>query len=306
MDYKNVDNSHVAPKKENICAVVVTFFPDRSFVERVNTIRGLVASLVIVDNSTGENLWPALAELPSSSMIKIIQNKKNLGVATAFNLGVREAKQKKYHWVLLLDQDSSPIPSVIDTFTGIYKEVHDESRLGIIGSKFVDYETSVSVEKSSGWERKTSVITSGSLISMSVFDDIGYFMDDLFIDLVDHEYCLRMKGSGYLIAQTKHPVMKHSIGSFSLHKLICRTFRASNHSVGRHYYMVRNYIVIFRKYILLSPFFVVFLLYVRIRELLLVILFEEKKLLKLRAMALGLWHGCRGRLGKFDSPLGEL
>src|SRR5229473_1145312 len=80
----------VGPKKENICAVLVTYHPDARFAERLNKIREQVSATVIVDNTPDPTLVSSLQHL-SSTEIEIIQNHENLGIGTALNQGFARA-----------------------------------------------------------------------------------------------------------------------------------------------------------------------------------------------------------------------
>lgn len=43
------------------------------------------------------------------------------------------------------------------------------------------------------------IITSGALCRTSIFDEVGYFLNEYFIDYVDNEFCLRLLISGYRV-----------------------------------------------------------------------------------------------------------
>jgi rhamnosyltransferase len=43
------------------------------------------------------------------------------------------------------------------------------------------------------------VITSGSFIPISIFNDVGFMREELFIDFVDIDWCLRARAKGYEI-----------------------------------------------------------------------------------------------------------
>jgi len=49
---------------------------------------------------------------------------------------------------------------------------------------------------------------------------IGVFREEFFIDRVDFEYCLRAKARGYCVIRTRKPLMSHTIGTPTAHRLL--------------------------------------------------------------------------------------
>jgi rhamnosyltransferase len=73
--------------------------------------------------------------------------------------------------------------------------------------------------------------------SISVLDDVGDMADDLFIDLVDLEWCWRAKKIGYQIYMSGTAILPHQIG-VSVKKVMNRSFLVA--APIRHYYVYRN------------------------------------------------------------------
>ena len=87
------------------------------------------------------------------------------------------------------------------------------------------------------------VITSGSFIPMSVFDDVGPMREELFIDFVDIEWCLRARAKGYEIVSFPKVEIAHHLGDSSV------SFMGNNypiHSPLRMYYYFRNAMYLYR------------------------------------------------------------
>src|SRR5580698_4811606 len=93
------------PRKENICAIVVTYFPDTHIGERLDRIRGQVGKTISIDN-TGDPYLGDVSPLMNSADIEIIRNKQNAGVGAALNQGVSSVMQLCYEWAITFDQDS--------------------------------------------------------------------------------------------------------------------------------------------------------------------------------------------------------
>src|SRR5690606_2060660 len=82
------------------------------------------------------------------------------------------------------------------------------------------------------------LITSGSILNLKASSKIGAFDEDLFIDLVDLEYCYRASLKGYSTIAFANIPMEHSLGKTESVRSI-KTARKSNrilHSPIRLYY----------------------------------------------------------------------
>src|ERR1700690_808182 len=102
----------VEPARENICAIVVTYFPDAHFGERLDKIKQQVAHTVIVDN-TGEANPSVLLQTLDCTDAEIIRNKENFGIGEALNQGMARAIQLGFPWTITFDQDSWVRPGLI-------------------------------------------------------------------------------------------------------------------------------------------------------------------------------------------------
>jgi len=291
---------------KDICAVVVTYFPDSNFPERIRKIAEQVGKVIIVDNGSDIETIEVLNKLSLQSKVQSILNSENLGVATALNQGARWAQENSFRWALLLDQDTVPEKTMTEELLAVYTDFPHKEKLAIVGSNYYSAYNHRPLYSSmdSGfcsWVEKKTVITSGSLLSLWTFDTIGPFRDEFFIDFVDIEYCLRARAKGYYVIITSKPIMEHRLGEAEMHRLLWRKTGTSNHSALRRYYMTRNHILLAKEYILSDPSWVLVTLYSRIKSIILLISFEKDRGTKLRNVILGIWHGILGKIGKYES-----
>jgi len=142
------------------------------------------------------------------------------------------------------------------------------------------------------------VITSGNLIKLSIFDSVGYFCEELFIDYVDIEYCLRCVTQGYKILEAKDAFLIHEIGFPTRHKLLWKRPATSNHSALRRYYMARNAVYVYRKYLFKKPAWVIANARALAKTFAVIFFFEDGRTEKLRAFVLGILDGLFNRMGK--------
>jgi rhamnosyltransferase len=287
----------------NVCAILVTYHPDAEFPERLRGIGGQVAAVVIVDNGSGDAELRMLQEIAADPAITLISNSANLGIARALNIGIQRAATLKFRWVLLFDQDSVVDGDMVETLCAAADSFCDEGRLAIVGSnyRYRHGEPSEPVKsqlRGEQWEEVEWVITSGSLLSLAAYADIGPFREEFFIDYVDIDYCIRARAHGYRIIKTRRQVMSHSIGQPTQHDLLWMKKSTTNHSADRRYYMARNDTVMLREhgnYRIGGWALKSFLR--RVRSCKRILLYEQAKLPKIGAVCQGWWDGVRGRMG---------
>ena len=132
-----------------------------------------------------------------------------------------------------------------------------------------------------------TALSSGSLINVKAYDAVGGFLEKLFIDEVDFEFCWHIRSLGYHIYQLNNVVMQHQLGDTKEYKLFGRhLFYVMNEKPIRHYYMQRNQLYVRNQYANIYPeikptFWGTFMCLVKI------VLFEKNVLKKLKARYLG-------------------
>lgn len=226
---------------EDLSATVVFYNPDNSAFDNIKSYLEYVNLLIIVDNSEYPTIYPD--SLIGESKIQIINNKGNLGIATALNIGARMSIQNGYFWMLTMDQDSNFDKIEAEKYFSLFRSEKQEA-LGILSPSQLDV--------SEGTEQPLIVMTSGNIINLKSYQQIGGFCDKLFIDEVDHDYCLRTVLAKFDIKQA--PIkMNHSLGSYTTFTAFGKKLVISTHSPIRLYYIVRNNLYMFEKYGKLFP-----------------------------------------------------
>jgi len=290
----------------NCCAVVTTFNPDEGLSSRIDRIINQVNEVVIIDNHSNDSALSMLSDIASKKGLHIIYNNANLGIATALNQGMRWAIEKNYRYVVMLDQDSVIDADMVQKLYECYEKLSIKERIAIIGPNSIDPVSKIERlevglrDKQPFVERKT-VITSGSFMSLRTFQEIGPFRDEFFIDLVDIEYCLRARAKGFKIMYLTKPVMQHSIGATTIHKLPWGATETSNHPSIRRYYMARNHVVLAKEYLFIDPAWTVKSLYSQVRSIILMCLFEHHRLSKMKYTALGIVDGLRSNFNRISA-----
>lgn len=141
-----------------------------------------------------------------------------------------------------------------------------------------------------------TTMTSGSMVSMAAIRKLGFFDESLYMDAVDIEFCLRARREGMLILQSP-AVLLHSLGQTSYYRLFGLRFGVTNHAANRRYYMTRNRLRLLMRYAADWSW-----TWRESRTMLLdvakIVLAEDNKWRKFRAIAAGIADACRGKVGK--------
>jgi rhamnosyltransferase len=287
---------------EPVCAVLVTYHPCAHMLENISKVLAQVQGLAVVDNGSDVEEVAALRLASRTAGFHLIENEENLGVADALNQGVRWAKRKGYPWVVLFDQDSKITDGFISQMRAVWLSHPDRERVVSLHPKYVDPETGVEPAVRRTRDGNPLVaLTSGALMPVWIFDKIGEFASEYFIDCVDLEYCLRIRAAGYLIADTSRALLLHKAGSANKTlTFLGLSFRPTHHSASRRYYISRNRIAMYRKYVFVFPLWTLQSAGEYLRETVKCFLGERDRAHKFRNFLLGTWDGLTGRMGKRD------
>ena len=284
---------------ESVCAVIVTYHPSGAMLEIVPRVLAQVDGLVVIDNGSNADEIALLHAAQQSLAFRLIENGENLGIAEALNQGVRWAKSKEFRWVVLFDQDSRISEGFMDHMFAAWRAHPDRERVGSVHSRHIAPETGREV-----WVPRTPdgspilPMTAGSLMPVWIFDKIGWFASEYFIDVVDWEYSFRTRAAGFLVADARDATLFHTPGNPIETALLGHTFRPSHHSAMRRYYLSRNRIVFYRKYFWAFPGWIVSTAYHQFRGTVVCLLFEQNRARKLRNMLLGVWDALSGKMGR--------
>lgn len=244
--------------------------------------------------------------LPADIGCYVLELGDNLGIATAQNLGVKHVRAAGAEAIMFFDQDSvistdlvsvllQPIlagqakmtaPVFYDERKGFFYPVVTLSRRGrIVKHPF---------EQITDNFYSNIVISSGHTVLTDVFDTVGCFADEFFIDYVDTEWCLRAANMGILTHICKNAVMQHSIGDDVID---LKWIKAPVHSPYRRYYRIRNAFLLFGKPHIHKRLALRETLFAIAHNLILICCCSGKKDY-FKFMLLGIFDGIRRRSGK--------
>lgn len=226
-------------RKLNVVAGIVTFNPDLTRLrENIESAMGQVDRMVIVDN--GSSNMDAVSQLAAGfPRLEIIANRGNDGIAMALNRIMGWASAVGAGWALLLDQDSV----CADGMVGILRGSASEG-VAVVAPGIVDRNRPETTPQTVGPAEVDYCITSGAIYSVAAWKSVGGYDEEMFIDFVDFDYCLRLKTSGHRIVRDPLAILLHEIGHITKHG----PFTAYHHSAFRLGHMSRDMLYYAKKH----------------------------------------------------------
>jgi rhamnosyltransferase len=286
-----------------VAGVVVFFNPHFEVWHNILSYLDEIDFLFVVDNS----------EIYNSELIKILQchkrieyinNFKNLGVAYALNLGAHRAIEGGYQWLLMMDQDSRFPQGGVGQMVEFVK-VYDNGYLGILSPRHnFGVENIVKNDEYCFCGKfrikyRLVTMTSGNFLNLNIYSKVGPFEEKLFIDYIDHEYCLRLNSLGYKVIEVCDNVLYHKLGDIRRKNFFIR-FYTTNHNYIRRYYITRNRLYVLGIYKNQFREFCQEDYKYQIKEWIKILLGESDKIQKITSIIRGIVDYKRDKFGKYD------
>jgi rhamnosyltransferase len=277
--------------KRKICAVVVSYNGNEKLFRTVSELSKNVDYVYVVDNGSDESSILILDKIDNLfNNVKVEKLYENKGIGHALNLGISKAKELGYIWLLTMDQDSLIDKNMIHEFIVAIKKHPNIYSLtpNIIVNNLKSTVKDSSVEYA---------ITSGNLVNLTVFDTIGKYNEDLFIDCVDFDFSLRLRKLGFKILRVSKASMEHELGEpKDIPKIILKFYTIHSHI--RRYYMARNLLYMIKNYLFSFPIFVIKLTIMQFVILMFVPFYDKEPRKSIYYIFLGIKHFFMNKFGK--------
>jgi rhamnosyltransferase len=278
---------------DSIGIVTVFFNPSDAAVESFVNLAGIYEQVVIANNGMSPQ---QLARLRVTPRLIVVGDGSNKGLAKGLNQAIEalfDLRQIKY--IFMLDQDSLPTIDLAEKLTHSFVRLSESARLAAIGPRITDVKAAAATAvRDGGYSFVQGLATSGTLTSVAVVKSVGLLQEELFIDCLDHEWCFRARALGYEIAIDESISMLHDMGESGLS--FFGTFKPVYRSPTRHYYIVRNTIVLLGLRHVPLPWKITEALKT-VRRVIFYILVSTDRAVTISNVSRGIVHGVSGRLG---------
>ena len=203
-----------------ISALITLYNPTTENKNNVLSISRQVDRVFACDNSSNDNS-ELFKDVPSS--VIYLPYQKNLGISMAFNTVLKNEKywkdQNKDSWVLFFDQDSKIEDGHIEKLIKEFQHIKESGTdVGCLGPVYYDA-SSGRIEVPKAKQQVTedsyvvsSIITSSMLTTYNVLYQIGFWNEDIFLDMADWDLCWRIQRCGKKSCLTNVITLHHTLG----------------------------------------------------------------------------------------------
>lgn len=273
-----------------LLGIVILYYPPKDIMTNINSYIDVLNELIIWDNTPGG----CRIDSPGKENIRQMGINENVGIGTALNEAVKYATANGFTHLLTMDQDSGFVDEDCNKYIDIIKQANLQA---IFAPNYLIHGQKLYEEQISFIETETTM-TSGSIYPVNIFDKIGLFREDFFIDAIDIEFCLRAKQNGIPTLIIPAVYLSHQAGyQKKKYKFLWKTFYPNEYSAERSYYIVRNGLVS-KKLYPYAEYWKGYLYYWFYKRIFFVILYENHKLSKLKGLIRGYIHGKKEKTGK--------
>lgn len=316
----NANNSQKT--KQRICGILVTYNSDIEVSKTIKNAADELDGLIIIDNSSSEpNLTTLISAIDKvknlngnvDHEILLIQNSENMGLAKAYNTGVRMAIQQGYQFVLFLDPDSYIHTHIrnllIDRYHYLSNRFIDvvlccknvEMLQITIDDLLIGYYSRKNLFVDQDVNEVLMAINSGLFLNVDTFNVVGFFDESYFTDSVDHEFSFRLLSSGYRIFRIENAIIFHNMGKPLIKSLLGLRFGVRFHTSLRTYYIFKDTLRTIFRYRSKFPAISLLLLIYLITKLLTILLLYPDKLEYIRKIAEGIIDSLKVTSSDFNS-----
>ncbi len=285
-------------KKVKIVPIIVAYNPD---IEKLNNTVSLINDIsheiVVVNNSSYK------IEVNNCTVFNLMENK---GIAEAQNIGMKYAFENSADFIIQLDQDTLIDSDIIESLLKGHNELKSNGyNVGLIGITPVCGDQNYSARFFKGkmcidnkYTCVTETLSSGSLISKNIYTKIGDNDPGLFIDLVDFDYCWRLKKEGYQVFRSNYSKVIHSFGEGYINLLF---FKIRISTPIRNYYQFRNYLILSRRKYVPVHWKMANGIKIILKLITFWIVFKENRSIRYKYIIHGIIDGFKNRTGSYDN-----
>ncbi|UZF91280.1 glycosyltransferase family 2 protein [Bosea sp. NBC_00550] len=229
------------------CAAVVLYRPDPALLARqVEGLRG--TRFIAFANGP---LEADAAALMAEADLRLIPNPDNVGLGRGLNTVMEAACEEGFTHVLLLDQDSEPTSELLMELAARMQQLERfGERIAVLAPRLVPpgegFYKPIRYEwrgrpRSDGLAAIDFSPTSGSLVNVAAYSEVGPFRDDFFIAGIDVEWGFRAWSKGWASYVATDLAMPHRWGEAVSDDQIAKP-QILRHTPVRNYYYARNVI----------------------------------------------------------------
>ncbi|MFO1518587.1 MAG: glycosyltransferase family 2 protein [bacterium] len=258
--------------KEKICTILVTFNREKLLKECVLALQKQSKKpdcILVVNNSSTDGTLEMLKEFN----VQILNLNENTGSSGGFHNGIKWAFERKFDWVWLMDDDGLPVESTLQKlldakenqsdgkiFNSLVRDKENPSKIAFgynwklnlfykkeevkFFENVVDLKKVISDNILDGFPQ----FFNSSLIHRDAIKKIGYPIHNLFIRGDEVEYAFRAQKNGFKTYTVFDSIFYHPNPTIKKMNFWGLSFQYEPMQSWKHYYAMRNLIIIDRLY----------------------------------------------------------
>lgn len=226
----------------SVYALVTLYNPSKDNIANICNISEQVDKIYLIDNSDITNKM-LIDSLENAKNIEYNFMNKNTGLSVGFNYILNKYKFNDDDYIIFFDQDTVINNDFITSMLNFYQEIEKCVNVGCLSPVRID---SFSNEKIITQKKETikegfysvqNVITSSMLVKFGNLKNIGFWNENIFLDMADWELSWRFIKNKYVNILTDKLAILHSIGTGTKKKLF---FTVDKCAPIREYYIIRD------------------------------------------------------------------
>lgn len=224
---------------DKVAIILLNYNNTNDTLECVDSIEkncGLDYEIIVVDNNSSEDAKKVLLE--NEDRYTLILNPKNDGFAAGNNIGIKCALNKKYKYVLLLNNDTLISKDSIEIMLETLKK---DPKVGAVSCRIMYYPDENIIWYDGGYinwnkylpihinigkniqecncintEENTGFISGCCMfVKSEVFENVGYLPEEYFMYFEDMDFCLQIVEHNYILKVCKNSIIYHKVSSSS-------------------------------------------------------------------------------------------
>jgi rhamnosyltransferase len=231
-----------------IAGITVLYQPDISVLDNINSYIENVDRLYVFDNSERYNDC-LISALLRHEKIQYVDMHGNQGLAKALACGCRLAKADGFKYVLTMDQDSKFEADAVDKLKNCMKSHTEYSIIGA-NAKSLNNNGEVLYMRITGVPIREVYwnMTSGSLMNLDDYFEVGGFDDELFIGGIDIDIGIKMHIKNKRIGVLEDAVLLQHFGNSEERNFFGKKVYVYFGNDINYYYYNRNDMYLRKKY----------------------------------------------------------
>lgn len=249
-----------------IGAVVVLYNPSIAEIKNINTYKNKVDYTVIIDNSDIDHRGLVNSIINLSESIVYYSEKKNIGLAKGFNVGINILIENNCEWALLLDADSILGNDIFSVYENAIKYYESDHNVAVFSPVHI-FERSKN-KPYTGYKNIVWTMTSGCIYNCYIFKQLCGFFEPLFVDGLDMDYCYKLHDNGFKVIECGEAIIKHNPAE-------TKSFLGFKYGIAspkRYFMQARQLLWCWKKYKRINVIFIYFYKWLKV-----IFLFPNKK-----------------------------